>query len=202
MPRPVHVGRTHFTFVLPGVSYTHRSFAAAMAKFVRYGPPDRYGMPEAGFCASTFAIIKSGRKVLLGIAKPHPRWAAEWQPNFSVYSREEREEEFRLWRFPASYLYEGEGPDDTLKRIGRDMLGAKRWAVTGSKTYGFYDPSDWYPGKMHYDLCFVYDVKLAKVPAVPPWFQELEFVDSRKFRAKDFGSAQGDLARELKLVTK
>ena len=71
--------------------------------------------------------------------------------------------QFQLWRFPASYLYEGEGPDDTLKRIGRDMLGAKRWAVTGSKTYGFYDPSDWYPWKMHYDLGFVYDVKLAKV---------------------------------------
>jgi len=171
-----------------------------MAKFVRYGPPDRYGMPEAGFCASSFAIIKSGRKVLLGVAKPHPRWEAEWQPNFSVYSRDERENEFRLWRFPASYLYEGEGPDDTLQRVMRDMLGMKRWSVIRQKDYGFHDPSDWYPGRMHYDLCFVSDVKIAKAPETPPWFAKLEFVDPSRMTSRDFGSAQGDLARALKLV--
>lgn len=126
----------------------------------------------------------------------------EWQPNFSVYSRDEREKEFRLWRFPASYLYEGEGPDDTLARVMRDMLGVKRWTVIRQKDYGFYDPSDWYPGMMHSDLCFVYDVKIAKAPAMPPWFSRLEFVDIRKLKADEFGSAQGDLARELRLVPK
>ena len=171
-----------------------------MAKFVRYGPPDRYGMPEAGFCGSSFAIIRSGRKVLLGIAKPHPRWQAEWQPNFGVYSRQEREDEFRLWRFPAAYLYEGEAPNDTLVRIMRDMLGMKRWTVLRHKDYAFYDPSDWYPGKMHYDLCFVYDVKIAKAPRVPRWFQRLEFVDLSKLKSSEFGSAQGDLAKTLKFV--
>lgn len=173
-----------------------------MARFARYGPPDRYAMPEAGFCASSFAIIKSGRKVLLGVAKPHPRWEAEWQPNFSVLSKKERKDEFRFWRFPASYHYEGEGPDDTLIRIMQDMLGVKRWTVGKSMTQAFYDPSDWYPGKMHYDLCTVYTVKLPRAPTVPPWFSRLEFVDVRKLKADEFGSEQGDLARKLKLVPK
>ena len=171
-----------------------------MAKFVRYGPPDRYGLPEAGFCASSFAIVRSGRKVLVGIPKPHPRWAAEWAPNFSIYSADEREEEFRSWRFPAAYLYEGESPDDCLGRVVRDMLQMKRWTVIRSKTHAFYDPSDWYPGRMHYDLCFVYDVKIAKAPAVPPWFARLEFADPGKLAANEFGSAMGDLAKALKLV--
>ncbi len=39
-----------------------------MAKFVRYGPSDRYGMPKAGFSASSFALIWSGRKFFLGVA--------------------------------------------------------------------------------------------------------------------------------------
>ncbi len=171
-----------------------------MAKFVRYGPPDRYGMPEAGFCASSFAVIRQGRKVLLGVARSHERWEAEWAPNFSVYSPEERGEEFVKWRFPAAYLYEGEGPDDALGRVMLDMLGVRRWTITRSKDYGFYDPSDWYPGKMHYDLCFVYDMRITKPPAVPPWFSRLELVDPRKLRADDFGSAMGDLARRLKII--
>ncbi len=127
-------------------------------------------------------------------------WDAEWQPNLSVYSPEERANEFRLWRFPAAYLYEGEGPDDTLARMIQDMLGVKRWTVVRQKDYGFYDPSDWYPGRMHSDLCFVYDVKVAKVPEMPPWFAKLELADPSRMTSRDFGSAQGDLARALKLV--
>ncbi|MBI4416205.1 MAG: hypothetical protein HY557_04395 [Euryarchaeota archaeon] len=173
-----------------------------MAKFVRYGPSDRYGMPEAGFCASSFAIVRAGRKVLLGVARPHPRWEAEWAPNFSVYTPEDLAAEFRDWRFPAAYLYEGESPDDCLGRVMRDMLRVARWTVTGQKTHAFYDPSTWYPGRMHYDLCFVYDVKLAKAPAVPPWFARLEYVDPKTLRGDDFGSAMGDLAKALRLIQK
>ena len=200
MPRPAI--EVVVLAVPPLRSYIAPGYPLAMAKFVRYGPPDRYGMPEAGFCASTFAVIKSGRKVLLGIAKPNPRWEAEWQPNFGVLSPEDLAEEFRLWRFPAAYLYEGEGPDDTLARIMRDMLGMRRWSVARQKDFGFRDPSDWYPGRMHCDLCFVYDVKVAKAPAIPAWFSRLELVDIRKLKTNEFGSEQGDLARKLGLVPK
>ena len=101
---------------------------------------------------------------------------------------------------PPRIYTRAKGPDDTLARVMRDMLGVKRWTVVRHKDYGFYDPSDWYPGRMHYDLCFVYDVKVAKVPEMPPWFAKLEFVDPSRMTSRDFGSAQGDLARALKLV--
>ena len=106
-----------------------------MAKFVRYGPPDRYGMPEAGFCASAFAIVRSGRKVLLGIPKRHPRWEAEWAPNFSVYAAEDLASEFRLWRFPAALRYQGGGVATTklatLVRDRRDRRAEPGLSLTG-----------------------------------------------------------------------
>ena len=55
---------------------------------------------------------------------------------------------------------------------------------------------------MHRDLCFGYDVKIAKQPELPPWFSRLEFVDIRKLTSGEFGSAQVDLARKLRLVPK
>ena len=173
-----------------------------MAKFVRYGPPDRYGLPEAGFCASSFAIIRSGRKLLLGVPNPaeRERWQADWWPGLAVYDPKERAREIRLWRFPAAFLYEGESPQDCLARVMGEMLRVRRWSVTNHEDRAFYDPSDWYPGHRHYDLCFVYDVTIPKAPALPEWFSRLEFVDPSTLKADDFGSAQGDLGKALNLL--
>lgn len=171
-----------------------------MAKFVRYGPAPRYGQPEGGFCASSFAIVRSGRKVLLGMARAHQRWEEEWAPNFAIKTPEELDQEYRSWRFPASYLYEGESPDGCLERIMSGMLEVRRWSVARSSVHAFYDPSSLFPGEKHYDLCFVYDVKLSKAPAVPPWFSRLEFLDPRALRSDEFGSSMGDLAKALKLA--
>ncbi len=71
-----------------------------MAKFVRYGPPPRYGMPEAGFCASSFVLVEDDGKVLAGIARDHRKWREQWQPNVNAYRPQDQEAEFRSWRLP------------------------------------------------------------------------------------------------------
>ncbi len=171
-----------------------------MAKFARYGPSPRYGLPEAGFCLSSFAIFRQGSEVLLGKPRDHPRWEAEWAPNFAAYDPKDREAEFRSWRLPASYLYEGEHPDQAFERVMEDQLGVEDYRAGPASIRAFYDPSDWFPGELHYDLCFVYEVEAEPPLKVPPWFRALEYVECSSLRRGDFGSAMGDLAVDLGLI--
>lgn len=170
-----------------------------MARFVRYGPAPRYGMPEAGFCASSFVIVRRGSKVLAGVPKKHPRWTKEWAPNWLVYPKERAEEELRAWRLPASYLYEGESPDAAAGRVLRDQLRLPPSDLARPACYAFYDRSSWYPGRRHYDLCFVYEVRGSPSNPVPPWWSRLEFLDLGELRKAEMGSAMGDLVRALRL---
>lgn len=170
-----------------------------MAKFVRYGPAPRYGLPDAGFCASSFVIVRRGSTILAGIPKEDPKWREEWAPNFLVYSKSDLADEFRLWRLPASYLLEGEHPDEAAGRVLRDQLGFPARPLHHPDVYTFHDPSTWFPGKKHYDLCFVYDVRGLSPSEVPAWWQRLEFVDPKTLRKEELGSAMSDLMRVLPL---
>ncbi len=169
-----------------------------MAKFVRYGPSPRYGMPEAGFCASAFVLVRDSRKVLAGIAKDHRKWREQWQPNINVYRPQDQEAEFRSWRLPAAYLLEGEHPDDTARRVLRDQIRLSARKLERPAIYSFYDPSSWYAGQRHYDLCFVYEVPGKAPRELPAWWQRLEFVDPRFLRAQDLGSAMSDLVHVVR----
>ncbi len=168
-----------------------------MAKFVRYGPAPRYGMPEAGFCASAFVIVRRGPKVLAGIPQEHPRWTKEWAPNWLVYSKETVADEMQSWRLPASYLYEGENPDDTARRVARDQLRLPPSKLDRPACYAFYDDSSWYAAHKHYDLCFVYETRASLPKPMPAWWQRLEWVDPAFLRKQDLGSAMGDLLRSM-----
>ncbi len=170
-----------------------------MATFVRYGPAPRYGMPDAGFCASSFVLVRKGTKILAGIPKDHPRWRKEWAPNFLVYTPSDLADEFRSWRLPAAYLYEGEHPEETAQRVLADQLRVGRTKLGSASIYSFHDPSSWYPGRKHYDLCFVYEVRATPPLGLPPWWQRLEFLDIRELRKQELGSAMSDLMRVLKV---
>ena len=168
-----------------------------MATFVRYGPAPRYGLPEAGFCASSFLLLRRGRSVLAGIPKEHPRWPKEWAPNFLVYSKASLAGEFSSWRLPAAYLYEGESPDDTARRVLRGQLRLPARSLHNPDVYAFYDPSTWYRGKRHYDLCFVYELRGLSPKRTPAWWKRLEFVAPSELRKGALGSAMSDLLRVL-----
>ncbi len=170
-----------------------------MARFVRYGPSPRYGLPEAGFCASSFVLVRRGTKVLAGMPKGHPRWTKEWAPNWLVYAKDRVQDEYRSWRLPASYLYEGESPDETAWRVLKDQLGLRAARPDAPSCYAFYDPSSWYPGHRHYDLCFVYEVRSDAPKRIPAWWDRLEFVTLASLRKQELGSGMSDLVRALKV---
>ncbi len=168
-----------------------------MAKFVRYGPSPRYGMPEAGFCASSFVIVRRGAKILAGIPKAHARWTKEWAPNWLVYAKEAVENEMESWRLPASYLYEGENPDVAATRVARDQLRLPSAKLEHPACFAFYDNSSWYAGHKHYDLCFVYEARTSIPKPIPPWWTRLEWLEPSVLRKQELGSAMSDLVRAL-----
>lgn len=170
-------------------------------KHARYGPPDRYeDPPAAGICITVVAVIRRGRKVLLGHVTAHRRWMMEWMTTFQVYSPKELEEAYSELRLPCAYLREGEHPDNALGRIMKDQLRVKRYTNAGPKVFSWYSLStEWYPGKRHWDLLFAYVVK-AQIPAkTPPWWSDLGWVDTKRLRAADFGWNR-ELMQSLELV--
>jgi ADP-ribose pyrophosphatase YjhB (NUDIX family) len=156
-------------------------------------------MPEAGFCASSFVLVRNGHRVLAGIPRNHRKWREQWQPNISTYRPQDQEAEFRSWRLPAAFLYEGEHPDDTARRVIKDQLRIPLRKFEGPSVYSFYDPSSWYPGRRHYDLCFVYEVRGSEPRETPAWWQRLELVDRAFLRRQELGSAMSDLVVRAKL---
>ena len=71
---------------------------------------------------SVFEIIKRDSRVLLAKPKEHTRWKEEWAPNWRLYDSDSLANEYRSWRFPSSYIREGESPEDTLTRLMSDQL--------------------------------------------------------------------------------
>ena len=177
-------------------------------RFARYGPSDRYEeVPAAGMCISVFAVVRrAGKKgVLLGQPKQDSRWASEWLSAWKTYSEKELAEAYHQWRLPSGYLREGEHPEDAIKRIMVDQVGMTDYSISkkGPRMFSYSNPSDWYPGNNHWDLAFVYDVKVkgkGQNKEIPKWWQELLFVKKKKdFRDKDYGWNE-DFMRDLGLV--
>jgi hypothetical protein len=150
-------------------------------------------------CISVFAVLKQGRNVLVGIPKPHKRWTAEWVSGWLMYSKEELNEIYKQTRLPSSYLFEGEHPDQALRRVMLDQLGIEKFSVSASQIMSYYSPSDWYPRNFHWDLIFVYEVGTSVSPRRLPWWRELVFLDRQELRKRDLGWNE-DMMKDLKLV--
>ncbi len=171
-----------------------------MTEFAYFGPTEKHSMPKGGFCISAFAVAKENDRVLLLKPRDHPRWAEEWAPNWRRYSPETLLHEYGSWRFPSSYVKEGESPEETLARIIREQLELRSYEIMSSRLLSFYEPSRSFPGTMHWDYCFVYGVRLNERASSKPWCTAVEYVVTTGLKPGDFGSAQGSLASELKLV--
>ncbi len=171
-----------------------------MQKHARYGPCDRYlPPPGAGMCISVFAVIKRGGKVLVGVPKPHKRWKSEWVSGWLMYSDEELDKIYGQTRLPSSYVYEGEHPDQALRRVMRDELRIERFSAPTDRIISYNSPSDWYPGNFHWDLVFVYNVRTSASPGKLPWWRELVFLGRNELQKRDLGWNQ-DMMKDLGLV--
>ena len=183
------------------VSTWHRN----LHKQARYGPPDRYeSPPSAGMCISVFAIVRPEKRqgVLVGVPKPGERWLSEWVSGWRMYSKEELANIYQQWRLPSGYLEEGEHPDDAVRRVIEDQIHIRRYNVSKNpKIYSYSSASDWYPGKYHWDLVFVYDVmvKSNQPPKSQELWRELHYLEKKELVGKDFGW-NSDFMHDLKLV--
>ncbi len=169
-----------------------------MSEFTLFGPSDKHCMIHGGFCISVFAIVRSHEKYLLVRPASHRRWKEEWAPNWRIYSEEGIGNELQKWRFPSSYIIEGEHPDSTLRRLLRDQLGIEKYSISDSTLLNFYEPSRRYPGQHHWDYCFIYHVETEEIPPLSPWFSEIKYVPAHDLDEGAFGSAQGEIASALR----
>ena len=175
--------------------------ASDSTSFAYYGPTSKHFRPEGGFCISVFALIHDAKRhVLLVRPRDVRKWTKEWSPNIRLMNADRLMKFKKSWVFPGSYIREGESPDNTLRRMMRDQLGVSSYHVQSQKLYNFYDPSYMYPGKMHWDYCFVYNVRFSKKRIKRPWISTAEYVDVGSLTSTDFSSAQGDLAEALGLL--
>jgi hypothetical protein len=116
-----------------------------------------------------------------------------------VYDKKDLDEVFKQWRLPSGYLHEGEHPDDCVGRVVRVRLGVRSFTSSTPRIFSYSTPSDWYPGSEHWDLTFVYEVKLREKPKTLPWWRKLAFVGRVERRRADFGWNE-DMMRDLELV--
>ncbi len=107
-------------------------------RFARFGAEKIvFPTPEQGLCVGSFLIIEKGGALLFGKAV---------KPEFAKGK----------WLLPASHLKYGEHPDDAVKRIVKEQLTAEPKSVKYRGVWGFTEG--------HWDMCFVYDVKLKNEP--------------------------------------
>jgi hypothetical protein len=136
---------------------------------------------------SVFAIVSRGGRVLVGRPRPHRAWKTKWLFSWTYYTPAELQEAYAEKRLPSSYLLEGEDPRLGLDRVMAEQLGVTDFRATGPRVFSYAEPSSWYPGHKHWDLAFVYDVKVDGQIKPLPWWNDLRFEEKRKLRAKDFG---------------
>ncbi len=109
-------------------------------RFARFGADKIvYPTPDAGLCLGSFLVIEKGGRVLFGKAL---------KPEFARGK----------WLLPASHLKYGEHPDEAAKRISKEQLGVEAQNIKFRGLWSF--------AQLHWDLCFVYDVKLRHEPRV------------------------------------
>lgn len=159
-----------------------------MLRHARYGPVDRYMTPPpAGMCLSAFALVRRGDSFLIGRARENPNWAARWLFSWANYSQEELLKMYRNRLVPSTYLLEAEHPEDAVKRVMTQQLQMPHYKASLSKVLSYNMPSDWYPGHLHWDLAFAYEVETSDPVKSLPWWKELGYLSRKALRAEEFG---------------
>jgi len=141
-----------------------------------FAPPKGYtSVPEGGMCLCVFLFVIRGREVLLGKYREHTAWE-------KIAGLDERRVKSNQNGFtlPASHLKFGEDPADAARRIGEEILilpNDLSYSEPVVQTF-FYELSI-VPGKMHFDVLFLYDLVLKEnyEIGIPPWYASLEWFD-------------------------
>jgi ADP-ribose pyrophosphatase YjhB (NUDIX family) len=170
-----------------------------LTQFGFFGPTEKHDTALGGFCISVFAMVDRGGKVLMLRPRSHPRWEQDWTPNHRIYDSIQIEEEMTRWRLPSTYVKLGESPREAVDRVMVDQLGVTVYSVGQFSLENFYEESRRYPGRMHWDYCFVFPVSTKEEVGEKDWISEAQYLDPKDVRGR-VGSAQEYLLSRLKLV--
>jgi len=169
-------------------------------RWAQFGPRKKswlINVPVGGVCLSTFIVAKSGDAILLGLPRSGVEWAEQGGERLSGAEELERS---NTWILPATHLLLGETPDDASIRIARDFTGLKgipEFAMIQSHTR----PAKlWFKhvgNAVHWDLCFVYKLKIRGVPKkLLPWWKEMRLFDRVELRTLKIGRGHRDILKE------
>jgi hypothetical protein len=106
------------------------------------------------------------------------------------------------WLLPATHLLMEEHPDHAAKRIARQwggLTGAPRFVMIQSHIR---PASFWTKGarKNHWDICFVYELKVQKPPRIGPWWYEMRLISPHEIGKLNVGRGHLDILKEAGYV--
>lgn len=166
--------------------------------FGLFGPA--FGVPEGGFCLSTFLLVEREGRILAGrMGKTHAeRWTEQWAPNLAFYEGERREGLFAGWRFPATYLRTGEDPRDAAQRVWADQLGLDGHAKLPEPTVvSEAGSSRRRPTAQHWDVLFLFRTEGPPLDAVPEHWAELDYRTPEALLDEELVMLHGELVELL-----
>jgi ADP-ribose pyrophosphatase YjhB (NUDIX family) len=165
--------------------------------FALFGPD--FGVPVGGFCSSVFVLPRRDGAVLAGRMARSDRWEEEWQPNMAYYDGDRYDALFEGWRFPATYLREGEHPEAAARRVWSDQLGLGTDPELGSpRIVSSAAESRRAPGAAHWDLIFLYEAQGPDELGPPPdHWAEWTYLDPDAAEPDDLVMLHGGLIEDL-----
>jgi hypothetical protein len=167
---------------------------------------DESNVTPGGTCLSSFVVISSGQKVLVGkMAKPDV-WVERFfvGPKFApVYASSGK------YILPARHLAWYESPLEAAQSVISEQVllevpkGKIKLIDVQSHVRGDLSSKDEPP---HWDICFVYTAKISPAQAKKlksvEWFQGLEFKPRSGLTVDDFTRGHGDVLEEAGVIRK
>jgi hypothetical protein len=165
---------------------------------------DEKNVPPGGVCLSSFVLVRSGNKILVG-KMAHPEiWVKKFfvgekfAPGYASSNK---------YLLPARHLSWYESPRETANSVLRDQVGIKvppnKVSLTEVQSHlrGDVDSEEEPP---HWDICFVYETevpsRIVKGLKTPPWFKDFHFVPFSSLTIVDFTRGHGDILQEAGLI--
>jgi ADP-ribose pyrophosphatase YjhB (NUDIX family) len=150
-----------------------------------------------GTCLSSFVLLSSGRKILVGKMSRPEIWIERFLvgPKYApVYAGSGK------YVLPARHLHWYESPLEAACSVIRDQIGldipASRVSLADVQSFVSGEVND-EKEPPHWDICFLYRAqvpdKIAAKLARPEWFSELEFKPLKTLKQDDFTRGHGDV---------
>jgi hypothetical protein len=171
-------------------------------RFTRTSEGHPFGLrweEPGGFCLSTFLILSEAghpSSVLVGRMNPTAPW-----DHLEGLDAERIEAHRKGWLLPASHLLLREAPDESARRILKEMLGGARPSLEPARVVSeVYTPRRFPETHNHWDISFLYQgTWRGAPPSVPSVWTDLRFVDVGRARRSDFARSHEEVLEHIGL---